>query len=91
MPLNLLQVASAQLYQNNWHLVFAYIVMIRLPMILIFVVAQRRIIRGVASEAVEYDSGAYLHRSFLRPLPCDRASATSRLLADFASRGQRPS
>ena len=53
LPLNLFQVASAQLFQNNWHLVFAYIVMMSLPMITIFVVAQRRIISGVTSGAVK--------------------------------------
>lgn len=53
LPLNLFQVASAQLYQNNWHLVFAYIVLMSLPMVVLFVVAQRQIIAGVTSGAVK--------------------------------------
>ncbi|CAM5580884.1 hypothetical protein SALBM311S_00823 [Streptomyces alboniger] len=37
LPLNLYQVANAQLYLNNWHLIFAYVVMMSLPMVLVFV------------------------------------------------------
>jgi raffinose/stachyose/melibiose transport system permease protein len=53
LPLNLYQVASAALYLNNWHLIFAYVVLMSLPMIVVFVVAQRRIIAGITSGAVK--------------------------------------
>lgn len=53
LPLNLYQVASAQLYLNNWHLIFAYVVMMSLPMVAVFVVAQRRIVAGITSGAVK--------------------------------------
>jgi raffinose/stachyose/melibiose transport system permease protein len=53
LPLNLYQVASAGLYLNNWHLIFAYIVLMSLPLLVTFVVAQRRIISGITSGAVK--------------------------------------
>jgi raffinose/stachyose/melibiose transport system permease protein len=53
LPLNLYQVANAQLYLNNWHLIFAYVVMMSLPMVLVFVIAQRRIVSGITSGAVK--------------------------------------
>ncbi|ONK11042.1 carbohydrate ABC transporter permease [Streptomyces sp. MP131-18] len=53
LPINLYQVASAQLYLNNWHLVFAYVVLMSLPMIAVFVIAQRRIVSGITSGAVK--------------------------------------
>jgi len=53
LPLNLYQVASAALYLNNWHLIFAYVALMSLPMVAVFVVAQRRIIAGITSGAVK--------------------------------------
>ena len=53
LPLNLYQVASAQLYLNNWHLVFAYVVVMSLPMVAVFLVAQRKIVSGITSGAVK--------------------------------------
>ncbi|MEU0413231.1 carbohydrate ABC transporter permease [Streptomyces griseorubiginosus] len=53
LPLNLYQVANAQLYLNNWHLIFAYVVMMSLPMVAVFVVAQRRVVSGITSGAVK--------------------------------------
>ena len=53
LPLNLYQVANAQLYLNNWHLIFAYVVMMSLPMVAVFVLAQRRIVSGITSGAVK--------------------------------------
>ncbi|MGW6010128.1 carbohydrate ABC transporter permease [Streptomyces sp. NPDC055210] len=53
LPLNLYKVASAQLYLNNWHLVFAYVVVMSLPMVAIFLVAQRSIVSGITSGAVK--------------------------------------
>lgn len=53
LPLNLFQVASAGLYLNNWHYIFAYVVMMSLPLLITFMVAQRRIISGVTSGAVK--------------------------------------
>jgi len=53
LPLNLFQVASAGLYVNNWHLIFAYVVLMSLPLLAVFVVAQRRIISGITGGAVK--------------------------------------
>ncbi|RAG86453.1 carbohydrate ABC transporter permease [Streptacidiphilus pinicola] len=53
LPLNLYQVASAALYLNNWHLIFAYVALMSLPMVAVFVVAQRRIISGITNGAVK--------------------------------------
>lgn len=53
LPLNLFEVASAGLYLNNWHLIFAYVVLMSLPLLLVFMFAQRRIISGVTSGAVK--------------------------------------
>jgi raffinose/stachyose/melibiose transport system permease protein len=53
LPINLYQVASAELYLNNWHLIFAYVVVMSLPMIAVFLVAQRKIVSGITSGAVK--------------------------------------
>ncbi|MFI0269001.1 carbohydrate ABC transporter permease [Streptomyces luteogriseus] len=53
LPLNLYQVASAQLYLENWHLVFAYVVVMSLPMVAVFLVGQRKIVSGITSGAVK--------------------------------------
>lgn len=53
LPLNLFRVASAGLYLNNWHLIFAYVVLMNIPLLLAFVVAQRRIISGITGGAVK--------------------------------------
>jgi raffinose/stachyose/melibiose transport system permease protein len=53
LPLNLFQVASAGLYLQNWHLIFAYIILMSLPLLLVFVFAQRKIISGINSGAVK--------------------------------------
>ena len=53
LPLNLYQVASAGLYLQNWHLIFAYIIMMSLPLLIVFAVAQRRIISGITGGAVK--------------------------------------
>jgi raffinose/stachyose/melibiose transport system permease protein len=53
LTLNLFEVASAGLYLNNWHLIFAYVVLMSVPIVLVFVVAQRRIISGITGGAVK--------------------------------------
>ncbi|GHH73346.1 carbohydrate ABC transporter permease [Promicromonospora soli] len=53
LPLNLFQVASAGLYLENWHLIFAYVVLMSLPLLVVFIVAQRKIISGITSGAVK--------------------------------------
>lgn len=53
LPLNLYNVASAGLYLNNWHLMFAYIILMTVPLLVIFAVAQRRIISGITGGAVK--------------------------------------
>ncbi len=53
LPLNLFQVANAGLYLQNWHLIFAYVLTMSVPLLVVFVLAQRRIIAGVTSGAVK--------------------------------------
>jgi raffinose/stachyose/melibiose transport system permease protein len=53
LPLNLFQVASAGLYLNNWHLIFAYVILMSLPLLVVFAIAQRKIISGITSGAVK--------------------------------------
>lgn len=53
LPLNLYNVASAGLYLNNWHLIFAYIILMTIPLLVIFVLGQRRIISGITGGAVK--------------------------------------
>ncbi|WP_144126936.1 carbohydrate ABC transporter permease [Catellatospora sichuanensis] len=53
LPLNLFQVASAGLYLDNWHLIFAYIILMSLPLLIVLAVAQRKIISGITSGAVK--------------------------------------
>jgi raffinose/stachyose/melibiose transport system permease protein len=53
LPLNLFRVASAGLYLNNWHLIFAYVILMSMPLIVVFAVAQRKIISGITGGAVK--------------------------------------
>ncbi|MFI5896671.1 carbohydrate ABC transporter permease [Actinoplanes sp. NPDC051513] len=53
LPLNLFRVASAGLYLNNWHLIFAYVMLMSLPLVAVFAVAQRRLISGITGGAVK--------------------------------------
>jgi len=53
LPLNLFRVASGALYQNNWNLIFSYVVIMSLPLVIVFIVAQRRIVSGITSGAVK--------------------------------------
>lgn len=53
LPLNLFRVASAGLYLNNWHLIFTYVILMSLPLVVVFAVAQRRVISGITGGAVK--------------------------------------
>lgn len=53
LPLNLFRVASAGLYLNNWHLIFAYVILMSIPLVALFAVAQRQIISGITAGAVK--------------------------------------
>jgi raffinose/stachyose/melibiose transport system permease protein len=53
LQLNLFQIASSNLYQNNWNLIFAYVVISSAPLLVVFVVAQRRVISGITGGAVK--------------------------------------
>lgn len=53
LPLNLYTVASEGLYLNNWHLIFSYILLMTLPLLVLFIVGQRKIISGITGGAVK--------------------------------------
>lgn len=53
LPLNLYNVAGAGLYLNNWHLIFAYIILMSAPLLIIFAFTQRKIISGITGGAVK--------------------------------------
>lgn len=41
------------MYLNNWNLIFAYVVLMSIPLLVVFAIAQRRIIAGIAGGAVK--------------------------------------
>lgn len=51
MPLELYGFASANAYQYNWGLIFTYVVMTSLPLLILFLVAQRHIVSGLLGGA----------------------------------------
>lgn len=53
LPLNLYDVATVTIYRKTWNLIFASIVLTSLPLIVLFLTAQRRIISGITSGAVK--------------------------------------
>lgn len=53
LPLNLYKVASAGEHLQNWHLIFAYIILMTLPLLIVFILGQRRIISGITGGAVK--------------------------------------
>jgi raffinose/stachyose/melibiose transport system permease protein len=53
LPLNLFNVASQSEYVKNWNLIFAYVVLMSIPMVVTFIIAQRRIVAGVTAGAVK--------------------------------------
>jgi raffinose/stachyose/melibiose transport system permease protein len=53
MPLALFNIASQSLYLNNWNLIFAFVVLMSLPLVVVFVIGQRRVISGITSGAVK--------------------------------------
>jgi len=53
LPLNLFKVASSGIYLNNWNLIFAYVILMTLPLLIVFILAQRRIIAGITSGAIK--------------------------------------
>ncbi|WP_372594139.1 carbohydrate ABC transporter permease, partial [Actinotalea sp.] len=53
LPLSLYNVASSSLYTHNWNLIFAYVVMMSIPLVTLFVFGQRQIISGVTQGAVK--------------------------------------
>ncbi|MEA9984116.1 MULTISPECIES: carbohydrate ABC transporter permease [Subtercola] len=53
LPLNLFSVASASTYVKNWNLIFAYVVLMSLPMLVVFIIGQRRIVSGITAGAVK--------------------------------------
>lgn len=53
LTLNLFSIASSAQYVMNYNLIFAYIILMSLPLLLVFAFAQRQIISGVTSGAVK--------------------------------------
>lgn len=53
LPLNLYKVATVTVYLKTWNLIFASIVLTSLPLVVLFLVAQRRIISGITAGAVK--------------------------------------
>ncbi|WP_270973548.1 carbohydrate ABC transporter permease [Trueperella sp.] len=53
LPLNLYTIASSGIALNNWHLIFAYVLVMSVPLVTIFVIFQKKIIAGITSGAVK--------------------------------------
>ncbi|MGN6127662.1 MAG: carbohydrate ABC transporter permease [Humibacter sp.] len=51
LPLGLYKFAAANEYQLNWNLIFMQILLVSLPMLIVYLFAQRRIISGLLSGA----------------------------------------
>lgn len=53
LPLGLNAFANGYQYQTRWNLIFADVVLVSLPLVLLYVIAQRRIIAGLMGGAVK--------------------------------------
>ncbi|WP_308798204.1 carbohydrate ABC transporter permease [Agromyces silvae] len=51
MPLGLYGYASANLFQYNWGLVFSYVLLTSVPIVIVFLLAQKRIVSGLLGGA----------------------------------------
>lgn len=52
LPLGLYFVSSGAVYQTRWNLVFAHVILTSLPMIVMYVVFQRRVVSGITEGAI---------------------------------------
>jgi raffinose/stachyose/melibiose transport system permease protein len=53
LPLGLYNFASANAHDLNWNLVFTQILIVRLPLLVLYLVAQRRIVSGLLGGSVK--------------------------------------
>jgi raffinose/stachyose/melibiose transport system permease protein len=53
MPLGLYNFASANTYEFNWNLVFAQVILVSLPLLVVYAVAQKRIVGGLLGGALK--------------------------------------
>lgn len=49
LPLSLYRLPTTSIHQTPWHLVFAHLVLVSLPLIVVYVFAQRRLVEGLTS------------------------------------------
>jgi raffinose/stachyose/melibiose transport system permease protein len=53
LPLGLFSFVSGNQYRTNWHLIFAHIVIVSAPLVMTYLIAQKRIVAGLLSGAVK--------------------------------------
>jgi len=53
LPLGLFRIVSSGSYQVNWNLVFADVITVSIPMIILFLIGQKRIIAGLLAGSVK--------------------------------------
>lgn len=53
LPLGLYNFASANTYELNWNLIFTQIMLVSMPLLILYLVAQRRIVSGLLSGSVK--------------------------------------
>lgn len=53
LPLSLFQFASGTLQSLNWNLVFAHVLLTTLPLVAVYVVAQKRVLAGLTEGALK--------------------------------------
>ena len=53
LPLGLYQFASANQYSLNWNLIFTQVLLVSLPLLILFIVAQKRIVGGLLGGAIK--------------------------------------
>jgi raffinose/stachyose/melibiose transport system permease protein len=53
LPLGLFSVVSSNSHSTNWNYVFADVIVVSLPLVVVFVIGQRRILAGVMAGGVK--------------------------------------
>lgn len=53
LPLGLYNFASANTYELNWNLIFTQVLLVSLPLLVLYIVAQRRIVGGLLGGAIK--------------------------------------
>ena len=53
LPLGLYNFASANQYELNWNLIFTQVLLVSLPLLIVYVIAQRKVVSGLLGGALK--------------------------------------